>query len=300
MKAQTKWGWLIATYLFLAGLGGGAYIAGVFADFTGLSTKIATVGICLGFPCLLTGCMFLIADLGKPINFWRALMRPRTSWIARGTIIITIFLIINFLHIILWIWPFDVLIDSAGTRYFISILGLLFAFGTVIYTGLLLGASRPIAFWSTAMLPLLFLVSALSTGFMAVILLSSAFGALKEELSILERIDIILIILEIFIIAFYLQATHRVSESRDSAKLVLSGSVAPLFWFGVALLGLLLPLFFDLIGLLASPGSNGHAWILLASVCGIIGGLLLRQVILKGGIHAPLKSGRFEYGLTNV
>jgi formate-dependent nitrite reductase membrane component NrfD len=192
------------------------------------------------------------------------------------------------------------LIDSAGTRYFISILGLLFAFGTVIYTGLLLGASRPIAFWSTAMLPLLFLVSALSTGFMAVILLSSAFGALKEELSILERIDIILIILEIFIIAFYLQATHRVSESRASAKLVLSGSVAPLFWFGVALLGLLLPLFFDLIGLLASPGSNGHAWILLASVCGIIGGLLLRQVILKGGIHAPLKSGRFEYGLTNV
>ena len=209
-------------------------------------------------------------------------------------------MILDFFHIILWIWPFDVLTDSIGARQFISLLGLIFAFGTIIYTGLLLGASRPIAFWSTAMLPLLFLVSALSTGFMAVILSSSVIGVLKEGLIILERIDIVLIILEIFIIAFYLQATHRVSESRASAKLVLSGSVAPLFWFGVAILGLLLPLLFDVVGVFAISGSSGHTFILLASTFGIIGGLILRQVVLKGGIHAPLKSGRFEYGLTNV
>ncbi|MBL7112797.1 MAG: polysulfide reductase NrfD [Bacteroidales bacterium] len=300
MKAQTKWGWLIAVYLFLAGLGGGTYIAGVSADFAGMATDVSKIGVFLGFPCVFIGCMFLIADLGKPINFWRAFMKPRTSWIARGTIIITFFMILDFLHIILWIWPFDVLADFTGARHFINILGLIFAFGTIIYTGLLLGASRPIAFWSTAMLPLLFLVSALSTGFMAVILSSSVIGVLKEELGLLERIDIVLIILEIFIIAFYLQATHRVSESRASAKLVLSGSVAPLFWFGVAILGLLLPLLFDLIGVFALSGSSAQPFILLASAFGIIGGLILRQVILKGGIHAPLKSGRFEYGLTNV
>jgi len=300
MKAQTKWGWLIAIYLFLAGLGGGAYIAGVLADFAGLTTGISQIGVFLGLPCVFLGCMFLIADLGKPINFWRAYMKPRTSWIARGTIIITVFMIIDFIHIILWIWPFDLLASAVGTRYFINILGLIFAFGTVIYTGLLLGASRPIAFWSTAMLPLLFLVSALSTGFMVVILSSSVIGVPKEGLGLLERIDIILIILEIFVIAFYLQATHRVSESRASAQLVLSGSVAPLFWFGVAVLGLLFPLLFDLIGLYGLSGSSAHIFILLASVSGIIGGLILRQVVLKGGIHAPLKSGRFEYGLTNV
>jgi len=300
MKAQTKWGWLIAIYLFLAGLGGGAYIAGVFADFMGLSSGISKIGVVLGFPCVFLGCIFLIADLGKPINFWRAFIKPKTSWIARGTIIITFFLIIDFLHIVLWIWPFDVLTDFTGARHLINLLGLLFAFGTIIYTGLLLGASRPIAFWSTAMLPLLFLVSALSTGFMAVILGSSVMGVPKEGLGFLERIDIALIILEIFVVAFYLQGTHRVSESRASAKLVLSGSVAPLFWFGVAILGLLLPLVFDLVGLYALSGSSSQIFILLASAFGIIGGLFLRQVVLKGGIHAPLKSGRFEYGLTNV
>ncbi|MBL7047214.1 MAG: polysulfide reductase NrfD [Candidatus Marinimicrobia bacterium] len=300
MKAQTKWGWLIAIYLFLAGLGGGAYIAGVIADFMGLSTDIAKIGVFLGFPCVFIGTMCLIVDLGKPINFWRAFMKPKTSWIARGTIIITFFLIIDFLHIILWIWPFDVLADFTGARHLINLLGLIFAFGTIIYTGLLLGASRPIAFWSTAMLPLLFLVSALSTGFMAVILASSVIDVSKEGLGLFERIDIALIILEIFIVVFYLQGTHRVSESRASAKLVLSGSVAPMFWIGVVLLGLLLPLLFDLLGLYAFSGSSGHIFILLASAFGIIGGLFLRQVVLQGGIHAPLKSGLFEYGLTNV
>ena len=35
LKAQSKWRWLIAAYLFLAGLGGGAYVTGVVADFLG-------------------------------------------------------------------------------------------------------------------------------------------------------------------------------------------------------------------------------------------------------------------------
>jgi formate-dependent nitrite reductase membrane component NrfD len=300
MKAQTKWSWPIAMYLFLAGLGAGAYTAGVINDFAGGIIRISKIGVLLGFPCVFIGCMFLIADLGKPVNFWRAFMKPQTSWIARGTIIISFFLIIDFLHIILWIWPFHLLADSVSTRYFISLIGLLFAFGTMIYTGILLGASRPIAFWSTAMLPLLFLISALSTGIMAVILSSSVAGGVKEGLTVFEKLDIILIILEIFVIALYLQATHRVYESRASAKLVLSGSVAPLFWLGVAIAGLLLPLTLELIGVFSLSGSDGHITVVIASIFGIIGGLILRQVILSGGIHAPLKSGRFEYGLTNV
>ena len=297
MKAQTKWGWLIAMYLFLAGLGGGAYVAGVIADFLGLTPGISKIGILLGFPCVLIGCMFLIVDLGKPLNFWRAAMRPLTSWIARGTIIISIFMIVNVIHIGLWIWPFNMLEASEYARHFIGIIGLIFAFGTMIYTGILLGASRPIAFWSTAILPLLFLVSALSTGFMAVILFSSLIGVLKEGIFILEKFDIILIILEIFVLGFYLQSTHRVYESRASAKLVLTGAIAPFFWFGVAILGIIIPLGLELFGVFA----HGTLLVIIpATICGMIGGLFLRQVVLSGGIHAPLKAGRFEYSLTNV
>jgi formate-dependent nitrite reductase membrane component NrfD len=301
LKAQSKWHWLIAAYLFLAGLGGGAYVTGVVADFLGDGwDTISKIGICLGFPCVAVGCIFLILDLGAPRNFWRAAMRPNTSWIARGTIIITIFMIIGVIHIAFWVWPFHKLDAAVGGRQFLGILGVIFAFGTMIYTGILLGAARPIAFWSTAMLPLLFLVSALSTGVMAVVLLASLGGTtLAGPIHALARVDILLIILEMFVLLFYLQGTHRVPESRASAQLVLTGSVAPLFWWGVAVLGLTIPLLLELLSR-SLEGGWAVVFAFVASACGIAGGLFLRQVVLSGGIHAPLRAGRFEVALPIV
>jgi formate-dependent nitrite reductase membrane component NrfD len=302
LKAQSKWRWLIAAYLFLAGLGAGAYVTGVVADFLGGDwAQVAKIGVSLGFPCVLVGCLFLIADLGTPVNFWRAGMRPGTSWIARGTIIITIFMILGAIHIGLWIWPFGALGEAVGARQFIGVLGVVFAFGTMIYTGILLGANRPIAFWSTAMVPLLFLLSALSTGIMAVMLIASLVGAGHAgPIASLARLDILLIVLEVLVLGFYLQATHRVPESRASAKLVLTGTVAPLFWFGVAIVGLLIPLVFELLGAFALEGAGAGAAALVASICGLLGGLFLRQVVLSGGILAPLRAGRFEFALPMV
>jgi formate-dependent nitrite reductase membrane component NrfD len=84
LKTQTKWRWIIAGYLFLAGLGAGAYITGVVAGFIGGEwASLSKIGVALGFPCVALGCALLILDLGKPLNFWRAGMRPQTSWMGR-------------------------------------------------------------------------------------------------------------------------------------------------------------------------------------------------------------------------
>ena len=81
---------------------------------------------------------------------------------------------------------------------------------------------------------------------------------------------------------------------------MLAGPVAPLFWFGFALLGLAIPLVLELLGAYSLHGSAAGAAAVIASICGIIGGLFLRQIVLLGGYHAPLKVGRFEYGLPIV
>jgi len=299
-KAQTKWRWILAIYLFTAGLGGGAYLTGVIADILKWDVLISKIGIVIGFPCVFIGTMFLIIDLGKPINFWRAFMKPSTSWIARGTLIISFFMILNFIHIIFWVWPFSHILEDAGSlRLLLGIVTALLAIATMVYTGILLAASRPLAFWSTAILPMLFLVSATSTGIMAVLLISSLAGA-QNGLVLLEKLDILLLVAEVFVLIFYLQATHRVPESRASAKVVLSGAAAMHFWFGVVLFGLLVPLTLEILGAYVFTGSLVKIAVVAGTACGIFGGFMLRQVILMGGIHAPLKAGRFEYALTNV
>jgi formate-dependent nitrite reductase membrane component NrfD len=299
LKAQHHWRWLIAAYLCLVGLAAGAYITGVVADFLGGDwARLSKIGVFLALPCVAVGCVFLVADLGTPKNFWRAWMRPGTACIARGTIILTIFMILAAIHIGFWIWPFHALEEATGARQIISVLGVLAALSAMIYTAVLLGGYRPMDFWWSGMVPTLFLLSAVSTGFMAVMLIGFIGGAgYAGPIATLVRINIVLMAVEIFILGFSLQAGHHVPEVRASAKLVLTGDVAPLFWLGLAIAGLLIPLALQLLGAFALQGAGATAAVTVASICGLLGGLFLREVVLSAGIQRPLRAGNFEYAV---
>lgn len=289
-QVQSDWRWLIAAYLFLAGVGGGAYMAGVIADIAGGPDwmLVSRIGIFLGVPCVLIGTFFLIADLGKPSHTWRVWMKPGTSWIARGTIIISIFMILAAIHTAFWIWPFADPAVNQSAPHALSILGALFAFLTVIYTGLLLGYSQPIALWRTALLPVLFFVSAVSTGLMAIIFIAQYMGAPLEQLGLLENIDAVILVFEIFILAVFLYNAYRTLESRPSAQRILKGPVASSFWLGVVLCGLVIPLIIE------SMGQHG-AVLAVGSLLGLFGGLCLRYIILAGGIFSPITAAGFVF-----
>jgi polysulfide reductase chain C len=287
-QVQIEWRWLIAAYLFLAGVGGGAYLAGVIADFKYGADwmTVSKIGVFLGVPCVLIGTLFLLADLGRPMNAWRVWMKPGTSWIARGTIIIVLFMIFAAIQTALWIWPFPGSIENA--RGVIAVLGAIFAFLTVIYTGLLLAYSQPIALWRTALLPVLFFVSAVSTGIMAIILFGHFNGVPGEYISLLAKIDAVILVFEMFVLIVFLYNAYRTLESRFSAKRILAGPVAPAFWLGVVACGLVIPLFLELMG-----GEGVAAG--LAALLGLFGGLCLRYSILAGGTLDPLTAAGFEF-----
>jgi formate-dependent nitrite reductase membrane component NrfD len=287
-QVQVEWRWLIAAYLFLAGVGGGAYLAGVIADFAfGAEWRtVSMIGVSLGVPCVLIGTFFLLADLGKPLNAWRVWMKPGTSWIARGTIIIVLFMVFAAIQTAFWIWPFPGTIENA--RGAIAVLGAIFAFLTVIYTGLLLGYSQPIALWRTALLPVLFFVSAVSTGIMAIVLVGHYLEVEGAQLSLLANIDAVILIFEMFLVIMFLYNAYRTIESRFSAKRILAGAVAPAFWLGVVACGLLIPFLLELNG-----GEGFMAG--LAAVLGLFGGLCLRYSVLAAGTLDPITAAGFDF-----
>jgi len=308
LKAQTEWGWPIAAYLFLAGVGAGAYAWGALGELTGALGDVAPrVGVMLGFPLLLIGTFFLIGDLGVKPRALNAFLSPRTSWIARGTWIISIFMVLSLIHAAGWVWPLGFLAEAEGLRQFLSGLTLIFAILTMVYTGVLLGASRPIAIWSTAMLPALFLVSALSTGLMAVALgtvLVGMAGTPVAEATLVRMagLDILAIVAEMLVIVFYVQAAHATPESRASRELLLRGRVAVPFWVGVIGVGLTVPLIIQVFEYTSGETAAGALlsnqaalMAVVASLLGLLGGLLLRYVVLACGVRAPLRAGGIEY-----
>lgn len=297
-QVQNEWKWPVAADLFLAGTGAGGYAMGVLASYGGADWEpVARTGVALAFPLLLIASLFLILDLGVKMRALRVFLNPGTSWMTRGSLIISVFMTLGFLHLILMVWPGQMAVNAPLLRV-IGVVNFVFAILVMIYTGVLLGASRVIAFWNTAMLPLLFLVSAGSTGVMAVILLTPSSPALSGAFRLLSQVLLVLLVVQCIVIAFYVQSSHRTDESRASARLLLKGRLAGTFWFGLIVAGLLIPLALMIIEVaaVAEGDLSSTLWVTrIAAILGLFGGLILRRLVLAAGVKAPLRAAGIEY-----
>ena len=291
MKGQKKWLWDHALYLFLGGLAGGAFVVAALADlfFNPHWAEFARIGFYVAFPAAVVACGALFLGLGSPMKAVHSWKKPGTSWIARGVLIWTVFMAVAFLVPLFMLLEIQI---GAGLSRLLMWIGLLAGIGVMVYTGLLLSAARPIALWSTGVLPMVFLLAALTSGFLVIVLFAALFDA-QGPWQYLRWGSIGLLVLQVFAVFFHIQATHRVPEGRVAAAMLLKGNGATLFLGGAVLVGLVVPL--AMLLFLATS----KAVFIVAAVCGLAGNLCLRQAILQAGVFARLKAGRFEYVLTN-
>lgn len=261
----------------MAGTGSGAYATSALAGFLGLAGPLApAIGITLGAPLVFAGMLFLVTDLGVKKNAVRAFVNVRTSWMARGSWIVSIFTVLDAAQLaaLVWHWGWPTALDAVTV---------VFAVATMFYTGFLLKACKGIPFWSTAILPLLFLVSASSTGAMAIVLSGVLYGGSVESFAAFSRADAILILIESLVIVAYLERSRRLRPSRASVQMWVKGRLAFGFWGGVVVCGLLVPLAIDAYpaGILAVSASMS---------LGLAGGLVLRKIVLAAGARDTLVS----------
>ncbi len=292
-ERQTIWGWQIALYLFLAGGACGAYVTGVAAEFASRTTEwdpIVKIGVTIGAPLVAFSTIFLVLDLGRPFGFVRAAFHPRTSWISRGVFILTAFIVVGMIHLAL-VWAEA----SENVLRGIGIAGGVLAVMTMVYTGLLLGAARAIPFWSTPALPLLFLTSALSAGMMSVTLILSIYMVLEDKVvaaeSHLLRADIVLLVIEAFVVFSYLYLVRANLAAKASVDSLVRGDLSVYFWIGFIVLGLMIPLSMELTLLesLEDAGMEERMGVaLLGLIPGLAGGYMLRHLVMSAAIKGPL------------
>jgi len=144
-----------------------------------------------------------------------------------------------------------------------------------IYTGILLSAFNARPLWNTAILGPLFLVSGMSTGAAVILLISKD----HKERKIMGRIDILLILIELFFIVHLFMGFKAGSEAQiNAANLFLGGSfTAPFFTF-VVLLGLIFPAFLEILEL-----RGVKVPIVIPAILILLGGLIFRFLIVEAG-----------------
>jgi formate-dependent nitrite reductase membrane component NrfD len=275
---QTEWiegrGLLLWLAFYTGGLGGGLYLVSSYYDsFPGMVVSWAIVAILKGG--------FHIAYLGKPMRFWRIIMRPQTSWVSRGFLFVGGFIAIGFVQLLISFYH-----PGSSLEFFLRILTAICAFCEAIYTGFAMNYVNGIPFWNSALVPVLFIVYGLLGGF-ALLMGLTIVGVAAVDLMALEETSRFFMVAGILLLVIYLwSATYMNETAKASVKKLITGSLAPVFWIGLILLGLLIPLIVSLLSYGDVHVASGT--LLFAIVCEIIGGLSLRYCLLKGGAYAPL------------
>jgi formate-dependent nitrite reductase membrane component NrfD len=186
----------------------------------------------------------------------------------------------------------------------LAAIGIPLSLGVAVYTGILLGVLPFIPFWHTWLLPLLFTASALDTG----VALVAANAILREKgngvtrlRTVFEASIVALVAIEAIILWFYLQTMLTGSpDMANSAQILTSGALSLPFWIIVVSLGLAVPF---LVGLIQLSRLVKRATVVLPLVGiapALLGGFILRFVILSAGLHASLSSPGLQQILDGI
>ena len=306
--SEHYWGWLVAIYLFMGGMGAGAFIIAAVLELTGERYKheycpTALVGAGVSGPLIAIGTVLLIFDLGAGLREpWR-ILNMFTNWssvMTWGIWILSFFIPIAFIYGILevmqvhpgilawfrrWLRFLPETLPYRGIKRIVCSIGILLALGTALYTGVLLSVVEAVPLWATPILPILFLVSAVSTG-MGLSLDLSATLMVPETPHRFKRLPLIhiaLIGLEIaLLVLFFYTALGQGGEAAESANLILTGAGSLIFWIVVAGLGMVFPLVVNIYAL--ARGSHGYVVGILAGAAIVLAGLFVRYLIVAAAI----------------
>jgi formate-dependent nitrite reductase membrane component NrfD len=128
----------------------------------------------------------------------------------------------------------------------LSYAGAILALATAAYTGMLLSVVQAVPFWNSYLMPVIFVVSALSTGLSLTSLLAHFLEKSQAHGMRVSQVHLWLVSAEIIVVAafFVLIYSGNQGVAKLSANYLLTGSLALSFWLLFVIVGLIGPLIF--------------------------------------------------------
>ncbi len=285
-RPQRDWGEGRGVFLvvghFLVGVAAGTWL---FALLLGYQVGLV---VALGLAAL--GGLAHLGFLGQPKRFWRMASRVRSSWISRGFVGLSLFLVGAVLYLGLlyshglggtpWL-PGDPL---AALGYALAAAGMAVMMG---YMGFCYTASKAIPFWHSSLHPVIYIAYALRGGAAALIVtiwLSGSGDAMAFAL-FPYWISSTVAVAVFFGLELHAARTGGSAAARRSVSDLLAGRLALTFYGGTLVLGLLVPVWLALTGL---SGEIGMATLATIGLCSVLGDFFMKYATVRAGVHLPV------------
>jgi tetrathionate reductase subunit C len=303
MNDRVPWGFWEAVYIFLTGLSAGSFIISSLGLFGIEKFKpISRIAIIQAIVLLVIAPTFLLLSLGNPLRFYKiyfVIMNP-TSVISWGAWLLLIYPVICIIYAFYTMRRDMVKIPLSDKQLaadnrkatFFGKLGVPAAVMVHGYTGVLLGlvAGRPL--WNTALMPVLFLTSAIVSGMALLIIISHVmekFSLIRFEKNLIPDLAGIMLgvlIIDLFFIACEVLTGvyNHGSEHYDAMMVLIVGKYAWSFIGIEIILGAILPA-------LLLAWSRSTAAILTSASLIVLGVLAMRWNFILGGQVIPIYGG---------
>ena len=278
---------LIAWYLFLAGASAGAFLTSAFVEVKyPESVKMRVAGRIIAPIFLGIGLVMLMLDaeagLHNPLRFFWLIANPG-SVMTLGVYFICVFMPVALVSALL-----EVL--KKPVPKWLTWVGIVFAFAVAAYTGFLLGVVKAYPLWNNAILPILFVVSALSAGLAATSLVGLIVDRERfEQMWLIKKSHVILSAVEMVVLATMLIIVSAGSfEGAASVYSLVAGQYAPAFWGGIVLLGLVAPFLIEGYPVFIAKRVETSTTSMVVSVIGeagvLVGGFMLRLLVILAAL----------------
>ena len=322
-EIELSWSILIVLYPYITGLVAGAFILASLERVFNVKALRPTYVIALltSFAFLLVATMPLIFHLGKPFRAWEIMITPHlTSAMAIfGFVYLWYLMVVLLLEIwfdyrrdlVLWSketkgfkrWIYKVLSlgvydispealkwdDKLG--YAITVIGIPSAFLLHGYVGFIFGSIKANPWWSTVMMPIIFLFSAMVSGIALVMVIYIILNYIrKQKIDMLCLDTIAKYLFYIIIIDFAMESLdqiHRFYEAEESFEIIsllISGKLYITLLIMQVLVGMIIPLL--TLGILQfyKPKERVRRIIyLLTGIIVLVGIFFMRWNVVIGG-----------------
>lgn len=243
------WGLWVAIYFHGVGIAGGSFLIGVWLyifDFP-LAREIRFLRsvIVLGAASIMASFMAVGLDLGHMERAYRIFIYPSfTSMMTFNAWMYTLFLIFSF---VAWYLTYR---DNSGWLKPVLIFTSLLSIAFPSQSGAFFGVVEAKPFWHSALLPVLFLTSALVSGSALLMIIANWFAtrnkSLDEEYIKFEKTIRFILIISMTLYFVFEWAEFSISIwnpeiENEAISLILTGPYAWIFWFVHLLIGGVVP-----------------------------------------------------------
>lgn len=298
-------GVLIVCYLFLGGLGGGLCLVlslvGLTVPREGLCRRISepyrsffrygyTVSAC----SLIAAALCLLVDSGNHGALAYLFFSGRITYLSVGSYLLVGGVALS--AVFAYLWAVRSSVRRVRAFRALQLVAALVGLAVALYTGLFLASMQAVPFWNSLWLPALFLLSSVSCGLVAALIVGQMSGVslqFEHYFARMAAVDAALIVLEAVCLlglvlgSLFAGGSDSASAAASaSASALIFGEYAWVFWSVSVALGLVAAFVVDATVMRAGQIPPGRpCYSLVPGVCVFAGAFALRFCIVMAGEH---------------